>query len=134
MSVVFALLALAVVGAGVIVALKRPDAAVLSDPIHDRAVGSLPEGPLQAEDLRRVRFPVAFRGYRMQDVDALLSRLENQLEAPAATAVPVAPNVPAPDVPGSSAAEVFAAPGQVAQERAQPPLGPGPTSNPNPTP
>ena len=44
MSVVFALLALAVVGAGVIVALKRPDAAVLSIRFTIRAVGSLPRG------------------------------------------------------------------------------------------
>ncbi len=134
MSVVFALLALVVVGAGVIVALKRPDAAVLTDPIHDRAVGSLPEGPLQAKDLRGVRFPVAFRGYRMEDVDALLSRLENQLEAPSATAVPASPNVSATGVPGTSAAGLVAAPGQGVPEHAQQPPAPGPNPNPNPNP
>jgi DivIVA domain-containing protein len=36
-------------------------------------------GPLQAEHLRRVRFPLALRGYRMADVDALLARLADQL-------------------------------------------------------
>lgn len=39
------------------------------------------EGPLRAEDLRRVRFPLAVRGYRMAEVDALLDRLAAQLEA-----------------------------------------------------
>ena len=40
----------------------------------------LPEGPLGPEDLRRVRFPSAVRGYRMAEVDALLDRLAAQLE------------------------------------------------------
>lgn len=38
-------------------------------------------GPLAAADLRRVRFSLAFRGYRMSEVDALLDRLADQLEA-----------------------------------------------------
>ncbi len=37
-------------------------------------------GPLSAEDLRRVRFPLALRGYRMADVDALLDRLAAERE------------------------------------------------------
>jgi DivIVA domain-containing protein len=41
------------------------------------------DGPLSGADLRRVRFPLAVRGYRMSDVDALLDRLATQLEAPA---------------------------------------------------
>lgn len=81
MSVVFAVLALAVIAAGVLLVLKRPGAPVLTEPVHDRAVGSLPEGPIGAAELRGVRFPVAFRGYRMEDVDALLARLESQLDA-----------------------------------------------------
>ena len=39
-----------------------------------------PEGPLRADDLRRVRFSLAFRGYRMSEVDALLDRLARQLD------------------------------------------------------
>ena len=38
-------------------------------------------GDLVADDLRRVRFPLAFRGYRMAEVDALLDRLATQLDA-----------------------------------------------------
>jgi DivIVA domain-containing protein len=47
----------------------RPDSLVQAD------------GPLTAEDLRRVRFTTAFRGYRMAEVDALLDRLGGELEA-----------------------------------------------------
>lgn len=39
------------------------------------------EGPLTGEDLRRVRFTTAFRGYRMSEVDTLLVRLAAELEA-----------------------------------------------------
>ena len=47
----------------------------------DRPDLALPEDrPLGAEDLRRVRFPLALRGYRMSDVDAVLSRLATELE------------------------------------------------------
>jgi DivIVA domain-containing protein len=38
------------------------------------------DGPVTADDLRRVRFSLAFRGYRMSEVDALLDRLARQLD------------------------------------------------------
>jgi DivIVA domain-containing protein len=38
------------------------------------------DGPVTADDLRRIRFPVAFRGYRMAEVDALLDRLAEERE------------------------------------------------------
>ena len=44
----------------------RPDARVPAD------------RPLTADDLRRVRFSLAFRGYRMSEVDALLARLARE--------------------------------------------------------
>ena len=46
----------------------RPDALVPSD------------RPIGADDLRRVRFSIAFRGYRMSEVDALLDRLASERE------------------------------------------------------
>lgn len=46
----------------------RPDLAVPAD------------RPIGADDLRTVRFPLALRGYRMSDVDALLARLATELE------------------------------------------------------
>jgi DivIVA domain-containing protein len=51
---------------------------------RDLAPSRVPEdGPLTTQHLRAVRFPLALRGYRMSDVDALLSRLATQLEADA---------------------------------------------------
>lgn len=38
------------------------------------------EGPLTGDDLRRVRFTTAFRGYRMSEVDTLLARLADELD------------------------------------------------------
>ena len=51
-----------------------------------RAYGDAPDSlvpadrPINAEDLRRIRFPLAFRGYRMAEVDALLHRLAEERE------------------------------------------------------
>ncbi len=39
-----------------------------------------PDRPIEAQDLRTVRFPLAVRGYRMSEVDALLARLATELE------------------------------------------------------
>jgi DivIVA domain-containing protein len=47
----------------------RPDALVPSD------------RPIGADDLRRIRFSIAFRGYRMSEVDALLDRLAIERES-----------------------------------------------------
>ena len=38
------------------------------------------EGLLGSDDLRRVRFSLAFRGYRMSEVDTLLDRLATERE------------------------------------------------------
>jgi DivIVA domain-containing protein len=47
----------------------------------DRPDVLVPQGPLTGDDLRRVRFTLGVRGYRMSEVDALLARLADQLEA-----------------------------------------------------
>ncbi len=48
----------------------------------DRPDSSVPATrPLSADDLRRVRFSLAFRGYRMSEVDALLDRLASERES-----------------------------------------------------
>jgi DivIVA domain-containing protein len=55
------------------------------DAYDDRPDALVPvDGPLRAEHLRRVRFSLAFRGYRMSEVDALLDRLARQLDEPEA--------------------------------------------------
>jgi DivIVA domain-containing protein len=55
--------------------------------------------PIGAQDLRTVRFPLALRGYRMSDVDAVLARLATELEDRAERSDP--PSDPA-DPSGSS--------------------------------
>jgi DivIVA domain-containing protein len=58
-----------------IVASGRAGAAQPAEP--DRAPLDLPaDRPLAAGDLARVRFSVGFRGYRMDQVDAVLDRIE----------------------------------------------------------
>lgn len=86
MSWVFAVLAVLVLGGVAVVAAGR--GAPLAEEHDDRPdVVVPPTGPLTAADLRRVRFPLALRGYRMAEVDALLDRLVAQLEpGPAAPA------------------------------------------------
>ena len=54
-------------------------------------------GPLGAEDLRRVRFSLAFRGYRMSEVDNLLDRLASELEPSAARSPEEVVPEPAPE-------------------------------------
>ena len=51
-------------------------------PAYDDAADALvpAHGPVTADDLRRIRFPLAFRGYRMAEVDALLQRLAEEKE------------------------------------------------------
>jgi DivIVA domain-containing protein len=40
----------------------------------------LPEGPIGGDDVRRIRFGLALRGYRMSDVDWTLDRLSDELD------------------------------------------------------
>jgi DivIVA domain-containing protein len=75
----FAILVVLVMGGVAAVAAGR--GAPLSEAYDDRPDALVPaEGPLRAEDLRRVRFSLGLRGYRMSEVDALLDRLARQLE------------------------------------------------------
>jgi DivIVA domain-containing protein len=54
----------------------------MAEVYDDRPDLGLPEaGPIRGSDLRRVRFSLAFRGYRMSEVDSLLDRLASQLES-----------------------------------------------------
>lgn len=74
----FALIAVAAMGVTAIVALGRGGS--MSEVYDDRPDSRVPrDSPLTAEDLRRVRFTTAFRGYRMAEVDALMDRLTDEL-------------------------------------------------------
>ena len=96
---------LIVLAMGGVAALAAGYGRPMADAPPDRHDVSLPAaGPVTADDLRRVRFPLALRGYRMGEVDALLDRLIAEREAAEAAAADVAPD-PAPDpAPGGEAA------------------------------
>jgi DivIVA domain-containing protein len=75
----FAILIVLALGAIAVVASGRGTPMA---PAYDDAPDSLVprEGPITADDLRRIRFPIAVRGYRMAEVDALLDRLAEERE------------------------------------------------------
>lgn len=58
--------------------------------------------PIGAQDLRTVRFPLALRGYRMSDVDAVLARLATELEDRAEPSDPPSDQADPADPSGSS--------------------------------
>ena len=76
----FAILIVLALGGVALVAAGR--GAPLAEVYDDRPDADVPAaGPLKADDLRRVRFSLAFRGYRQSEVDALLDRLASEREA-----------------------------------------------------
>ena len=76
----FAILAVLALGAIAVVAAGR--GAPMERAYDDRPDAVVPAGGLlSGADLRRVRFSLAFRGYRMSEVDALLDRLAAEKEA-----------------------------------------------------
>jgi DivIVA domain-containing protein len=77
---------------GVIAAVAAGRGQPMSEAYDDRPDPVLPVGDIGGDDLRRTRFSLALRGYRMSEVDALLDRLARQLDA--------ASPEPAPDTGG----------------------------------
>jgi DivIVA domain-containing protein len=76
----FAVLIVLAMGGIAVIAAGR--GAPLAPAYDDRPDATVPaEGVLGAQDLRRVRFSLAFRGYRMSEVDALLDRLAREKDA-----------------------------------------------------
>jgi DivIVA domain-containing protein len=77
---VFAILIVLAMGGVAMLAAGR--GAPLAEAYDDRPDALVPEtGRLGADDLRRVRFSIALRGYRMSEVDALLDRLAAERES-----------------------------------------------------
>jgi DivIVA domain-containing protein len=60
-------------------AVATREGPVLLDAPVDAADVQLPDGPLQPEDLRAVRFALAVRGYRMDEVDGVIERAASEL-------------------------------------------------------
>jgi DivIVA domain-containing protein len=76
---VFAIVVVVVLGGVAVVAAGRGEP--MAPAYDDRPDALVPAGrPLTGADLRRVRFSVALRGYRMSEVDALLARLGAELD------------------------------------------------------
>ena len=68
----------ALIGAIAVVAAGRGDA--MAEVYDDRPDASLPTGrPLTADDLKSLRLNTGVRGYRMDEVDALLARLQAEM-------------------------------------------------------
>lgn len=74
------MLVVALVTIGAVLVLRAPWAGRSEKPHPDGPVTTLPAGRITGADLHRVRFPIAFRGYRTEEVDALLDRLAAQLD------------------------------------------------------
>jgi DivIVA domain-containing protein len=67
-----------VIGAVVVIAIGRDDN--MSEVYDDRPDLGVPAGrPLTADDLRQLKFSTAVRGYRMDEVDALIERIQADL-------------------------------------------------------
>ncbi|WP_121254954.1 DivIVA domain-containing protein [Nocardioides ferulae] len=95
----FAILIVLAMGVVAVVAAGRGEP--LAPAYDDRPDARVPaDGPLVADDLRRVRFSLALRGYRMSEVDALLDRLAAQLEQGQAAAEVSGDTPPDPEVRG----------------------------------
>ena len=105
MSIVLLLAVLAVLGAVAVAAAGR--GAAMPDVDPDRApLGVLPPDEVGPTEVERLRFSLAFRGYRMDEVDDVLDRLTAELAnrdariaeletgTPADATVPVLPAEP----------------------------------------
>ncbi len=96
-----AALAVAVIGVAAVAATGR--LGELPDVVDDRVAPEMPDGALSSADVRDVEFAVVPRGYSMEQVDALLARVADQIGQPAS--VPEQPGQPAsvPEQPGQPA-------------------------------
>lgn len=87
-------------------------------PVRDAAAPVLPDGPLSAGDVRGIRFGLAWRGYSMDQVDAVMDRLARQLEARG--------SVPEPDAsapPSARGDRAASGPGTATWATSEPPHG-----------
>ena len=82
MTVTFVLLLVMLVVIGGIAVVAAGRGVGLQDAEPDRSLaGSLPEGEVDRAGVDGLRFTLALRGYRMDEVDAVLDRLVDELES-----------------------------------------------------
>jgi DivIVA domain-containing protein len=77
-SLFLLLVALGVVGGVAAVAAGRVRGG-LEEPVTSRPYRPVPDGPVTPADVDAVRFTLGLRGYRMDEVDAVLARLRDEL-------------------------------------------------------
>ena len=53
----------------------------MAAPVSSLPFEGLPEGAVKPEDVRGLRFDLGLRGYRMDQVDAVLDRLTDELRS-----------------------------------------------------
>lgn len=77
----YALLAIGIAGGLFLLAARfLPAGEQIAPPVRDEQVWTLPEDrSLTSGDIERLRLPVALRGYRFAETDALLDRLVEEL-------------------------------------------------------
>lgn len=80
MPILLLLVLLAVAAAIAVVAAGRGDPLADAD-VNRSPAATLPDGPLDRAAVDGLRFTVAIRGYRMDEVDQALERLLTDLEA-----------------------------------------------------
>jgi DivIVA domain-containing protein len=114
---------LLVLAMGGIALLAAGKGTPMSEVYDDRPDALVPaEGDLTGDDLRRVRFSLAFRGYRMSEVDALLERLATQVDPTEAEQPGPAPEpAPAPEAAPEAAPAPGPGPRHVAAPASQSP-------------
>ena len=78
MTLLLLVLVLLTVGAVAAVATGRIGGG-MAPATSTRPFHGLPEGPVQAADVDAVRFSLGLRGYRMDEVDAVLDRLREEI-------------------------------------------------------
>ena len=81
MIILFAMLAVLALGGLAAYAVSRTEllATGVPDPVRTQSAQALPEQRIDHDDVVDVRFDQALRGYRMDQVDAALSRLAEEL-------------------------------------------------------
>lgn len=96
-----------VIGAIAVVVAGRDDA--MAEVYDDRPDATLPTGrPLTAEDIAAVRLSTAVRGYRMDEVDALLARIQADLMTRETTDIAAAADETPAETPDETPAETSA--------------------------
>lgn len=76
---IIAILGVLAVGVIAAVIVSRSSVPGVEAPVSTQSHPGLPSGPVRSDDIAAIRLDLAFRGYRMDQVDAILGRLRQEL-------------------------------------------------------